>query len=169
MFKYICICINVHLPESRDPPTIVELAGLTLPSTESFDGVSLVPLLKNGNGTSRPAFSQYPHRVTEPNRQWDNNGVLHHQRSSFTHMGLGIRTEDWRFNIWYHYNGTSLRPLWNKIEATELYDHRNDTLWPISFNTETENVANYPEYTEIVKELKDMLQEHFMNDFTITI
>ena len=46
-------------------PTIAELAGVALPSNETFDGVSLVPLLSGGSASwvKQAAFSQYPRRV----------------------------------------------------------------------------------------------------------
>lgn len=58
-------------------PTIAELAGLPLPANETFDGVSLVPLLRNPGGTVKAAtFSQYPRHVTHAKEAWKENGIL---------------------------------------------------------------------------------------------
>lgn len=42
-------------------PTLLELAGVSVPSEQDVDGVSLVPLLKGDSIQSRPLFWHYPH------------------------------------------------------------------------------------------------------------
>ena len=70
-------------------PTLTQLAGVSLPPDEQFDGVSLVPLLSAGGAAwqAKVAFSQYPRRVSHPDAPWDGNSILHKERSDFTHMG----------------------------------------------------------------------------------
>ncbi len=52
-----------HVPASGIDwyPTLLELAGLPVPSQQAVDGVSLVPVLKGGAITDRPLFWHYPH------------------------------------------------------------------------------------------------------------
>lgn len=76
-------------------------------------------------------------------------------------MGMSIRTEDWRLTQWALWNGTSLSPIWNKIVATELYDHRNSTLYPVNFELETVNVASVPGMQSIVSVLSTKLRSAF--------
>ncbi len=42
-------------------PTLLELAGVSVPARQDIDGVSLVPLLKGGTIPDRPLFWHYPH------------------------------------------------------------------------------------------------------------
>jgi arylsulfatase A-like enzyme len=89
-------------------PTIAALGGVSLPAGESFDGVSLLPLVllamrgetRIGDGsrvndqqnshfsrviTHLPwakdaAFSQYPKKVRANGPAWENNGIIHRDR-----------------------------------------------------------------------------------------
>ncbi|MCA9130023.1 MAG: sulfatase [Planctomycetales bacterium] len=42
-------------------PTLLDLAGVAVPSAQAIDGVSLVPVLKGGTLPDRPLFWHYPH------------------------------------------------------------------------------------------------------------
>jgi len=42
-------------------PTLLELAGITVPVNQSVDGVSIVPILKGGKISKRPLYWHYPH------------------------------------------------------------------------------------------------------------
>lgn len=42
-------------------PTLLELAGVSIPPSQKVDGVSLVPVLKGGTIPDRPLFWHYPH------------------------------------------------------------------------------------------------------------
>lgn len=51
-------------------------------------------------------------------------------RADFTHMGLSLRTPDYRFTRWFPWDGKTLQPVWTAAAdavAVELYDHRGDT------------------------------------------
>lgn len=65
-------------------PTLLELAGVSLPAEQAVDGVSLVPLLKGNAIKDRPLFWHYPH--------YGNQGG---EPSSIIMEG------DWKF-IYYH-------------------------------------------------------------------
>jgi len=146
-------------------PTIVELGGLTLPVGETpFDGLSLVPVLTKGGPTKvkDAAFSQYPRHVTHPEEEWNGNSIIHHNRSTFTHMGYSVRTEDWRYTEWLVWNQTALLPFWDQVHARELYDHRNESSYPTDFNVgENENVANRPENAAVITMLSQMIKKQF--------
>lgn len=147
-------------------PTIAELAGLPLPDNETLDGRSLVPLMLS---TARSdwkvaAFSQYPRRVTNVSEPWHNNDIIHINRTEFTHMGYSIRTEDgWRYTEWVAWNGTSLAPIWSNVTARELYDHRNETVYPVDFDdaSETKNVVADKANAAVVESLSQALRAQF--------
>jgi arylsulfatase A-like enzyme len=42
-------------------PTLLEMAGVSVPEEQDIDGVSLVPLLEGGDFRARPLFWHYPH------------------------------------------------------------------------------------------------------------
>ena len=104
-------------------PTLCELAGLPLPG--HLEGSSFKPLLDDPNRTWKPAaFSQYPR---------PQNGGL---------MGYTMRTDRYRFTVWVG------RADHAKVDAIELYDHRNDP-------QENTNIAKDPANAELVKELME--------------
>jgi iduronate 2-sulfatase len=144
-------------------PTVAELAGISLPEGETFDGTSLVPLLVKEEATIKnAAFSQYPRRVTDPTAPWKANSIIHHDRTGFTHMGYSIRTVDWRYTEWVTWNGTLLKPIWEPVAARELYDHRNLSTFPTDFDAgENENVAGESQYQSIVATLSRQIREQF--------
>lgn len=133
---------------------------------QAFDGVSLVPLL-----TPRPsrtwnksaAFTQYPRRVKQPAQPWDSNSIIHTDRRNFTHMGLSVRTAQWRYTEWLRWDPRRLAPRWDvPAAAAELYDYRNVSAYPTDFNAaEDENVANDTENDAIVHALAAMLRAQF--------
>ena len=38
-------------------------------------------------------------------------------------MGYSLRTDTFRYTEWATWNGTSLRPIWERLVGTELYSH----------------------------------------------
>ena len=153
-------------------PTIAALAGLEMPTNETFDGTSLVPLLYATNASNRSvkdaAFSQYPRRVRDPAKAWSGNSIIHHNRTTFTHMGYSMRTLEWRYTEWVPWNGTALRPVWTPLPdlvaagRVELYDHRDEAPWPTNFNRgENANVAQATEHADTVRRLSAQLRSAF--------
>jgi hypothetical protein len=120
-------------------PTMAELAGLSLPATEVFDGKSLVPVLVQPSEPAvaaalKPyAMSQYmrcPRNApnTDPNNPdmfWKDNDCLFTDRVLIPYFGYTIRTADWRFTEWTKWNGTSLSPDHTAagLIGVELYPH----------------------------------------------
>ena len=155
---------NSNLAELVDVlPTIVELSGVTVPMGEpSYDGTSLVPMLRDSSASVKTfAQSQYPRRVTNPSKPWERNSIIHHNRSSFTHMGYSVRTLHWRYTEWVTWNGSSLAPEWEHPVACELYDHRNETVFPTSFNGNEEGVNVVDRFPSVAKRLSAVVRRVF--------
>ena len=109
-------------------PTLCELAGLPLPG--HLEGTSFKPLLENPDRPWKSAaFSQYPRGGGK------GVGPL---------MGYTMRTDRYRFTRWVHRDDHS------KVDAVELYDHRNDP-------QENHNIANKAENAALVKQLASKL------------
>ena len=109
-------------------PTLAELAGL--PVLESFEGVSLVPLLECPDSTiKRFAVSQFPRSKGAPNNL----------------MGYAFRDEQHRLILWLEmdYKGGQRQ---GKLVDTELYDYALDPL-------ETRNLAVDPEQAGLLGEM----------------
>ncbi len=93
-------------------PTLCELAGLPLPSTQSLDGASLSPLLGDPAGRIKPAvFHAYPRNV-----------------DGRTIIGRAVRTDRYRLVEWKE---PGAAPATAELE---LYDYQDDP-------TETRNLA----------------------------
>ena len=146
---------------------MAQLAGVPLPPGEQFDGASLVPLLSGGGAAwgAKPAYSQYPRRVTHPDAPWKGNSILHKERDTFTHMGYTLRTADFRYTRWLAWNGSTLAPQsWDAPPAAqELYDHRGERIYPVDFDAaaETANVAADPSLADVVASLAARLRAQF--------
>jgi iduronate 2-sulfatase len=111
-------------------PTLCELSGLPIPG--SCEGLSLVPILGNPEAMVREAaLEQYP--------RWPSR------------MGYTLRSKRYRFVKWVendYKNGTVTGPT---VDA-ELYDYETDPL-------ETVNLANNPEYKEVVAKFERLFKE----------
>ena len=73
-------------------------------------------------------------------------------------MGYSIRTESWRYTEWVAFDGTSLRPIWTQLNATELYAHSIETV--NSFDTENLNLATNESYASVMVALSKRLRSH---------
>lgn len=148
-------------------PTVADLAGISLPEGEGFGtkqaGVSLAPILTGETDEVKSvAFSQYPRRSTNMAKAWSGNSILHHERDTFTHMGYSARTVDWRYTEWLEWNQTTLQPIWDKVTARELYDHRNEIMFPTDFNNnENENFAGDPTLADVVASMSQIVRDQF--------
>ena len=147
-------------------PTVADLAGIPLPEDQIFDGKSLVPLLtsKSTHVASRSrwvAFSQYPRDVRNESLPWNHNGIIHTDRTKFTHMGYTLRTEEWRYTEWVLWNGSLLAPVWSRVVAQELYDHRNETIYPTDLDATCETANVVAQYPSIARNLSSVLHAQF--------
>jgi iduronate 2-sulfatase len=145
-------------------PTIAELAGLPLPQGEIFDGKSLVPVLQDSTASVKShAFSQYPRRVLDPTRPWHGTSTHRRPRTAITHMGYTVRSPEFRYTEWYEWNQTTLKPIWDRLYARELYDHRNVSLdGQSNYNSaENENVVDHAEFAETGATLSRVIRSQF--------
>lgn len=157
--------------------TLATLAGV--PDVEAgVDGVSLAPLLREP-ATAEPAmlrskpaaFGQHArclrnatngYAPINPFKSADSCTVT--PRQNLDWMGYSIRTDNWRFTAWVGWNGTSLTPIWGRVNATELYAHTVEPGGPSDqdFDAwENDNLAGRPEHATVERQLHTMLTEHF--------
>ncbi len=104
------------------------------------EAVDLYPTLAQMCGMELPEYLEGSSMVPlfrDPKREW--------KKAAFTWChsadNLSMRTEKWRYNEW----GAKQK------NARELYDHEKDPL-------ELENLADQPEYKEIIEQLHEQMQ-----------
>lgn len=116
-------------------PTLCELSDVKTP--DHLDGKSLLPLMNDKDvSINEYAVSQFPHKME---------------------MGYSIRTKDYRLTWWMKKGFRSNMPFdYDLIEVKELYDYKNDPL-------ETVNVVNDKKYTQVVKNLENMMLDYFQS------
>jgi len=111
-------------------PTIVELAGLPVPS--GLEGTSMVPLLDDPQlSWKKAAFTQFPRPA--------------YYKKSFNAMGYSARTEQFHYIKWIDVKK-------NQPIAVELYDHRLDPY-------ELTNLAGKEEQKPTLKKLSNLLED----------
>jgi iduronate 2-sulfatase len=114
-------------------PTLCELTKTAIP--DYLDGVSLVPAFTDPNAQLKPyAFSQYP-------------------RSNGKVMGYSIRTQQFRYTVWFDNNFRTYKP-YNQADVIgrEMYDYQKDPL-------ETESLIDKPEYQKDLKDLEKLFMD----------
>jgi len=110
-------------------PTLVELAGLSLPS--GLEGTSMAPLLDDPQRSWKKAvFTQFPRPA--------------YYKKNFDAMGYSIRTEEFHYIEWIDIK--KKQPI-----AIELYDHRSDPY-------ELTNLAKKKQQQSNVKKLSQLLK-----------
>jgi len=119
-------------------PTLAELANapLTRRTTQSIDGTSLVPVLREpgdkvlADALKPYALSQYMRCPRDPAVPQKANDCLMTDRSQIAVMGYTIRTKTHRYTQWATWNGSALAPIWSAPRwpdlGEELYSHEDD-------------------------------------------
>ena len=163
-------------------PTLADLSGLKPPggSEAPLDGLSLAPLLRTPTLGMLPtrdwALSQYPRCPapgTPPADYYKSNKCEFVERSEIPFMGYSLRTDTFRFTEWATWNGTVLRPMWDKLVGTELYSHDagstglqcNDKANSCFDDSENINLAVDPAHAADVKALSAKLHEVVAGQF----
>ncbi len=124
-------------------PTIVDLAGLKIPS--QLQGKSLKPIILNNSSSVKDfSMSQYPRKLSKEdakNAGFDSNKI----------MGYSLRTSKYRFTIWMS-DFTSDQPFDSKkIYASEMYDYSVDPLEKVNiYNADNYKVAAKEMYTKMI-------------------
>lgn len=159
--------------------TLADLAGADKVEA-GVDGVSLAPLLRSPAAStaamllSKPAaFGQHARCLRDATNRYapidpfvTADACPATPRDQVDWMGYSIRTDDWRYTAWCKWNGTTLQPRWDVINATELYSHtlaatkgaptdQNFDAW------ENVNVAAVPQHAQVVATLHAQLRAHF--------
>lgn len=158
-------------------PTLADLAGILsrVEQTEALDGKSFKAVLSDPLAPHKPAaFSQYPRCmnssvVHEPPYTANRDVCAGHPASEFTHMGLSIRTDEYRYSEWLQWNGKTCSPVWAQPNAgIELYSHIGDNV-PGCFDC-FENVnlvgtaAGKAKFATLVGGLHAQLVAHYKQD-----
>ena len=163
-------------------PTLAELAGLQVPTTcppNPFnvlfctEGSSLVPVIRNITLTyaatnpnsglpasasedahssdltswKEVAFSQFPRPSATP----QSNSDKPHLRD-IRIMGYSMRTDIHRYTEWVAFDPGSFHANWSHVFAKELYLRESDP-------HEDQNVAYFPQYSQLVKTLAERLRK----------
>ena len=108
-------------------PTIASLAGLPQPT--DLDGIDLTPLFTEPSKELKDAaFSEYPRCPKNISTPWDDtSSCVHTDRTKFTAMGYSVRTNDWRYTAWLHWDGKHLVGDFSQPPiGVELYSHVGD-------------------------------------------
>merc|ERR1712232_41518 len=127
------------------------------------DGVSLAPALESPGHSVHPqgfqeplAFSVYPRCLDEPmevspqGKKVTSNPCIGVASSNFSHMGLAVRSQNYRYIEWRHWDGSNLRPNFEKPPVqVELYDHTGDEGTSFDKNFEHHNYASTPVYDQV--------------------
>ncbi len=154
-------------------PTLVELAGLSLPTNQTYDGVSLVRVL-DGSSTrtgKNSSFSQYPRlpKVLTANGTvntsllWADNRAGSGPRSDFYAMGHSVRTDTFRYTEWVLWDAARDQPNWElPLAGQELYLHAHDKIGDFD-SYENVNLAKNEDYAAVVMELSGSLRYFFQN------
>jgi hypothetical protein len=132
-----------------------------------MDGISLVPVMLDPNSTT--AFSknytltQFPRcHLNNSLPLWKFNDCDDINRTNFTHMGLSIRSDRWRFTRWYTWVGNTLKPNWTNPIGDELYDHQGDDGMDLNSGHEAVNkAAGFP---SVVGAMVAQLENAFRRD-----
>jgi len=114
-------------------PTICDFSGLEIPT--QLQGKSLLPIVEgDALSVKTSALSQWPVK-------W----------SGKEKMGYALRNNRYRYVEWHVGNYKDSKDYMNgKVASVELYDYEKDPL-------ETKNLANEPEYKDVVAQLKKEL------------
>ena len=150
-------------------PTLLDVAGLSVPLHTHFEGDSFAPVLRSalqGGGGACAAFknatfTQYPRCGSSPSAIDEDNACTHVDASDFAVMGYSIYSaEGWRYTRWMPWTGSieaGASVEWDQAVGEELYDHRNETGLSY-FTSELSNVADHPKHAQKRAELEAALK-----------
>eukprot|EP00940_MAST-03C_sp_MAST-3C-sp2_P001200 g1200.t1 len=154
--------VSDALVESVDVyPTVAALAGI--PNPPDLDGVDLTPLMEKTRPELKDAvFSEYPRCPSNISTPWDDTtSCVQTARENFTAMGYSVRTQDWRYTVWLHWDGNNLKGDFDRPPiGVELYAHDGDS--GANFNTfENTNLAEDPAHEDVRNRLHAVAFSHW--------
>lgn len=154
--------------------TLADLAGL--PGVQSsVQGMSLAdafdsPTKLSPTLASKAAFSQIGRcdcGVYGPNQTHKGNATMCGANAcvrtpqgddQYNFMGYTMRTTEWRYTAWVHWDHVAKRADWSQPVASELFNLTLDTGRDFDFDGYSLNLANNPECAKIVPRLKTQLK-----------
>ena len=92
---------------------------------------------------------------------WEDCSIDYKGKDEVSLLGYSMRTSDYRYTAYFHYNKTSfLGTVQVDVDRLpyqqELFDHKNETLQDFT-HRETLNLANKPAYSIVVSTLRNKL------------
>lgn len=144
-------------------PTLAALAGL--PAPPDLDGVDLSALFTDPDPPTpikQAVFSEYPrcpHNIATP---WDDTtSCIRTDRTKFTSMGYSVRTDDYRYTAWLHWDGQRLQGDFGRPPiGQELYTHEGDDESNFDL-AENMNLVNDPNHQDVVHRLYQLAVTHW--------
>jgi iduronate 2-sulfatase len=84
-------------------------------------------------------------------------------RQDIDFIGYSVRSTEWRYTEWLHFNGTILHGDFSRKIAHELYDHRQDDSGAHDWDAwENENVADVAGNAQVVADMHKLLVAGFL-------
>lgn len=124
------------------PPSCRSSAGVPENETTCTDGVSLVDPVER-----KEVLHQYPRPSATPQENSDQPRL-----EDIRIMGYSMLSRSYRYTEWVGFDPSNFHRNWTNVYGRELYDLSSDL-------REDNNVANVPEYKEIVSALSSRLHE----------
>lgn len=104
-----------------------------------------------------------PRTLTDPGRRRDRvwvdcDALTPNKNDEISAMGYSMRTREWRYTAWVHFDRKRFIPLWDEpIMVEELYDHRDEEHPGVLGHRETVNLASQPQFKDILEKLREQL------------
>jgi len=135
--------------------TVPPLCPLNSTNVDSCtEGQSLRPIMEaSSKGATKrsAAFMQYAYCMHDE-RVWHDACM---GKTDPQVMGYAIRTKRWRYVEWVKFDKKSVKPIWNELLGTELYDHTEEDI--VENVAESVNVVSDPKKKKIVEQLSKRL------------
>ena len=136
--------------------TLIELATGSPPAPDVNDGVSYAPFLLGKDSKPAPprgfsenlAFSVYPRCFNSPDPV--SNPCTGVPNSQFSHMGLSVRSQNYRYTEWRKWDGSKCKPRFD-VPAVEtlLFNHTLDNADSFDGDFEQYDFADDPAYASV--------------------
>merc|ERR1712187_172378 len=154
--------------------TLSDLAGIPAPEM-GVEGASLAPVVRGDESVGKAASYSQMARCFRSYTASDRTCYRKHDdfnssesadqcekvpRQCIQWMGYTVRTMNWRYTEWVEFDGDSLRPNFNRINATELYHHTGPDYEDFGAS-ENINVAGDPAYKAVISHHRTLLQARF--------
>ena len=115
-----------------------------------------------GKPPSSASASSLSTKKTARRVVWDDCNVDYKGQDEISLLGYSMRTPDYRYTAYFHYNKTSFLGRQVRVDVSqlpfqqELYDHKNETLQDFT-HRETVNLAYKVAYSGIVSQLRQKI------------